>query len=153
MNGIGTNRPKTGWLVWQEENKSIIRPDPKPGDLNPGRYGSKHFIISDFMKVFPLGYWLVWDRPESIAVPLCRIPSTALIDEEKEIEISLKRVPPVDWPEQPRGDDMLLIHDPITILCKKVAQGGHRNSGNSGENSGEFRGHNTKFFLMASPFI
>ena len=101
---------------------------PYPSDMQViirsagiGRYGSKHFIISDFMKAFPLGYWLVWNRPESVAVSLCRIPSTALIDEDKKIEISLKRVPAVDWPEQPRGYDMPLIHDSMTILCKRQA--------------------------------
>jgi hypothetical protein len=86
-----------------------------------GRYGFKHFVVSDFMKAFPLGYWLAMDRHDSISVSLSRIPSTKSIEDDHSVELSFKNVPPVDWPENPKGLDMLLANDDMTILCKKQA--------------------------------
>ena len=84
-----------------------------------GHYGYKHFITSDFMKAFPLGYWLVWDRDDSISIPLCRMPSTKSIDEERSVELSFQNVPRVDWPENPTDYEMLLENESMTILCQK----------------------------------
>jgi len=102
------------WL-YPSEMQVVIR------SAGVGRYGVKHFIVSDFMKAFPLGYWLAWDRPESVAVSLCQIPSTRSIDDELSIELDFRRVPPIDWPENPTGYDMLLANEDMTILCQKQA--------------------------------
>ena len=99
---------------------------PYPSDMQVvirsagiGQYGFRHFVTSDFMKAFPLAYWLTWERPKSVSVSLSQIPSSRLLNDEKSVEISLENVPPVDWPERPRGYDMLLVNNSMTILCKR----------------------------------
>jgi len=86
-----------------------------------GQYGSGDFVVSDFMKAFPLAFWLAWDRPKSVPVTLCRLPSSKDLDEDVTIEISLRNVPPIDWPERPHDYDMLLFNDSMTMLCKRYS--------------------------------
>lgn len=83
-----------------------------------GRPG--HVITGDFMKFFPLAYWVAWDRPPSVTIPLPRISLSREcgLDDEASVTIQLDGVPPIDWPEHPSSHDLLLVNDEMTILSQ-----------------------------------
>ena len=83
------------------------------------KYGKKGVVVGDCYKAFPIAFWLVWDRPDSVIMPLESLPTTGAIDEEIPIGISLRTVPRVDWPEAPGGDEFLLFNDSMSILSRR----------------------------------
>lgn len=86
-------------------------------------YGKKGVIVSDFLKFFPIGFWLTWEQPDSVFIALSEItpkPSCAL-DDIWEVEIRLDLVPPIDWPEHPDKLGklgMLLANDRLTVMTE-----------------------------------
>jgi hypothetical protein len=86
-------------------------------------YVKKGVIVSDFLKFFPIGFWLTWEQPDSVSIALSEItpkPSCAL-DDIWEVEIRLDLVPPIDWPEYPDKLGklgMLLANDRLTVITE-----------------------------------
>ena len=76
------------------------------------------FAMGDFIKFYPLAYWVAW-RP-----PLGRIPLSTIrpdphceLDTEREVEVALRKVPPVDWPETPQPDEYVLVNSGFTFIA------------------------------------
>jgi hypothetical protein len=70
-------------------------------------------IVGDFLKFFPLAWWLVFRRPSDIQITLSRMP---LFPAEGEVAVLLRPVPPPTWPEEPMHDEVLVLNATRTFL-------------------------------------
>lgn len=67
-------------------------------------------ILGDVLKFFPVGFWLTWENGDTeVKLPDLARRATGLIDEEIEVVLDLERVPPLNWPEAPGPDAVLLV--------------------------------------------
>jgi hypothetical protein len=85
--------------------------------------GNKQIIVGEFLKFFPLSYWLVWDKPASIEINLYRLTrrKSIALDDTDDIEIDFQNNPHPNWPENP-DDNMLILYreDGTKIASRKV---------------------------------
>jgi len=86
-------------------------------------YSKKGVIVSDFLKFFPIGFWVTWEQPDSVSIALTEITpkQSCPLDDICEVEIRLDLVPPIDWPEDPDQLGklgMLLANDRLTVITE-----------------------------------
>jgi len=72
--------------------------------------------VGHIMKFFPLVFYVVHNRPEKMVIPhnMLVIEKTTEIDQLAEIEINYNNVPPIGWPENPTGNEILLLTEEQT---------------------------------------
>lgn len=81
--------------------------------------GNKKIILGEFLKFFPLAYWVVWDKPDDIQINLPRLIKnrTIGIDESDDLEIDFQNFPRNDWPENPADNMVILYRDSETKIA------------------------------------
>jgi hypothetical protein len=74
-------------------------------------WGGGPTLVGHVLKFFPLGFWIVWDRPARIGIPLrALVPDNRMaLDDMDQADISLRRVPRQDFPETPTDDEVTLF--------------------------------------------
>lgn len=90
------------------------------------RYGRNGQVVGDFLKFFPVGFWLAWDRPETVSLRLGSLPRLKRLDDEAEIRLYFDPIPYVDWPENPAGDFMMYFSSEQTCIARPTASSGLR---------------------------
>lgn len=82
-------------------------------------FPASRWIVGDMIKWFPLGYWITWDEPRGIRIPLPKLidESPPQIDEEVDLEVPLRNIPPVRWPEHPGAWGARLLSDENTFVA------------------------------------
>jgi hypothetical protein len=80
---------------------------------------SPGWVVGDMIKWFPLGYWVTWDKPSSVQVrlPVLVVDRTSNVDDDVELSVALRDVPPVEWPEQPGAWGTNLFCDEMTFVA------------------------------------
>lgn len=94
------------------------------------QYGRKGVVTSDFLKFFPVAFWVAWDRPVSVSVDhlaSLTLSDCSALDDECTIKMPLSNVPPVDWPENPAENGMLYVSDRMTSVAQPVRRRGRKN--------------------------
>lgn len=81
--------------------------------------GNKNIIIGEFLKFFPLAYWVVWDKPADIQINLPKLIKNRMIgiDETDDLEIDFQNIPRNDWPENPDDNMFILYQDSATKIA------------------------------------
>ena len=84
------------------------------------RFGYHGAIFGSFLKFFPFGFWIVFDRPAGVTVNFQRLVPKRAMDVDEEIQDSILLKCPVNphWPEQPGDDDMLLLADHACVISR-----------------------------------
>lgn len=102
------------YWVYPSYQQTIIR-GAAVGSLNPAR-----FIVGDIIKFYPLAYWLVWERPHDAVVPFDQLlpNKTVGLDEKREIFVTLRDIPSVQWPESPNSKGLLIFRDESTAVSR-----------------------------------
>ena len=78
----------------------------------------KEIILGHILKFLPLGFWILWEKPDGISF---RLPALVHdkgmgIDDMNEIRFVLSAIPPLDFPEAPADDEVVLMHDESTSV-------------------------------------
>lgn len=86
--------------------------------------GAGFSAVGHIMKFFPLVFYVVHNRPEKMDInqSQLKIEKNTEIDQFSEIEINYNNVSPIGWPEQPTGNEILLLAEEQThhaVLRKK----------------------------------
>lgn len=71
-------------------------------------------VVGDFLKFFPLAWWLTWRRPKAVQLDLCSLPLLGNYEDRREIPVRLRPSPDPMWPEQPQDDTVLLFNQDRT---------------------------------------
>jgi hypothetical protein len=68
-------------------------------------------VLGDLLKFYPLGFWVVWQKPDHLKLDLPDLTEGWPDDTDGEIRLSLslRSVPGVNWPEAPSGMEALLL--------------------------------------------
>lgn len=77
------------------------------------------WIVGDMIKFFPLGYWVTWEAPRSVTIPLPQLIANRAggIDDVEDLRIPLRNVPPLGWPERPGAWGMNMFSDEMTFVA------------------------------------
>jgi hypothetical protein len=73
-------------------------------------------IVGDFLKFFPLAWWLTWKRPEGPRVDLCSMPLLGDSQTKRDVLVRLRPSPDPTWPERPLDDTVLLFSQERTSV-------------------------------------
>ena len=77
-------------------------------------------FIGEFIKFYPLAFWVVWNQPEiNINLQSLTKNKELLIDDLLSVTISTRNLPRVDWPEQPGDDEVVLLNDEVAYIAMK----------------------------------
>lgn len=84
------------------------------------RINSKEVIVGEFLKFYPIAFWVIWDQPQ-ININLHSLSKNRAlsIDDLSPVIISIENIPRVDWPEQPGNDKMVLLNDEVAYIATK----------------------------------
>ena len=83
-------------------------------------FGRKTQIIGDLMKFYPAAFWIVWDPPdEKIELNPLISKRNLGIDEQTEVPVSYFKPPPIDWPENPRDNQFVLLNSEVAYVTKR----------------------------------
>ena len=74
--------------------------------------GEREVVFGHIFKFLPLGFWLVFNgtNQESDLVKTLVKNKMMALDEVDQVEIDLHRVPPLDFPEVPKGNDFIAFN-------------------------------------------
>lgn len=88
--------------------------------LNVTEYGHSDSLLGDVLKFFPLGFWLIYQRPASATVSVPQLPIHEMggLDDVVSITLPLTRVPRPDWPEAPGKMGMVFMNDQMTFTAQ-----------------------------------
>lgn len=90
-----------------------------------GVFSGGHTIVGDFLKYFPVAFWLTYRIPETVAqvlasreVPIhgCSFSDTRLIEVPTKQEDTFRS----DWPEQPSDEEILIVNDGVCFVADKA---------------------------------
>lgn len=79
------------------------------------------FIPSScLLKFFPFAFWIVWNKPTSFPISSTKIPKNNLksLDENCEIRLNLRHIPPLNYPEAPNDHRFILCHNDSTFVAQ-----------------------------------
>ncbi len=77
-------------------------------------------IISEFIKFYPLAFWVTWDQPKIKVNLHCLTRNKSLgIDEKSSFQISSINLPRIDWPENPSDNEIIVFNDNVAYFVKK----------------------------------
>lgn len=77
---------------------------------------------SCILKFFPLAFWLVWNKSSTFLIDTEKIPVGAFkdLDDDYEIALDLRNIPPLDYPEEPNDSYVIsLCHDRTFLATPK----------------------------------
>ncbi len=76
------------------------------------------FIIGDYLKFFPLAYAIYWDRDKTAKLNLTKLQGLDVVkfDDERDIEINLRQVVSLNWPEYPGDNGIALCANEYTYI-------------------------------------
>lgn len=77
------------------------------------KFGSGDILLGHVIKFFPIGFWIVWDRPQSVTVELPNLltPGESRVDANNTVAVDCSRVQDQDFPEAPGKDEAFLLSD------------------------------------------
>jgi len=80
----------------------------------------KDAIIGEFIKFYPIAFWVTWDQPPiDINLPSLTKNKELLINETSSVTVSIENIPRIDWPEHPGDDEIVLLNDEVAYIAKK----------------------------------
>lgn len=74
-------------------------------------------IIGNVIKFLPLGFWIVWDKPNNVRISLPELvkDKSLNIDDVLQFEIDIHNIPRIDFPETPSTDEFILMNDNFSL--------------------------------------
>lgn len=83
---------------------------------------SKKSVYGHVLKFLPLGFWLVYDRPEEFIINAKDITPVGMPGMEREtISFDVRRTPHMGYPEQPTGHQVMLFANEQSSMTSPVA--------------------------------
>lgn len=83
----------------------------------------RNFVVGDVLKFFPIGFLVTFDSqsvlPNQLNFSQISIPNGLKMDEEWELTLNTKDIPPIDWPEYQEGYSAMLLNDELAYFAKK----------------------------------
>lgn len=69
-------------------------------------------VVGHIIKFLPLGFWLIWDKPNKFKANLNKlVPNKDMgLDEVHQMVVSLRDIPPLDFPEAPADHEAILLN-------------------------------------------
>lgn len=82
--------------------------------------GTKKPITGHILKFYPVAFWVVFRQPDNVKINHDRlvVEKCNSIDEEHTINLSYENVPPTNWPENPRDNEIILLNDKQIVKAK-----------------------------------
>ena len=77
-----------------------------------------HWIVGDVLKFFPVAFWVVSEQPTDVEFGFAKLELTK--SNETLIEIPLRNVPPLGWPERPRDDEVVLLSGERSHIARGI---------------------------------
>lgn len=101
------------WLYPFRETR-IIRGIGKKSIMREGN------VFGDIIKFMPFGFWLVWDQPRNISIPLQQLVPRKDYghNELHQVVIDYGNIPHQNYPETPTDDEIVLYADKMTSVAE-----------------------------------
>lgn len=91
--------------------------------LSKTQFGSKKYIFGDIIKFPPFGFWLVWDMPKSVNIPLNKLVlrKDMPLNESSILSFNYRSIPDQNFPEAPSGNEIAAFNDGFSsVATEKV---------------------------------
>ena len=77
-------------------------------------------LIGDILKLFPFGFWVVFNKPDSMSINQQKLVSNRTLgfDSEERILVDITKIPKTDWPENPGGNFVALFNNETTLFSR-----------------------------------
>lgn len=74
--------------------------------------GNKYPVIGHLYKFYPLAFWITYKKPDEIKLNIDKLPveKCYTINDSTETLLSYSNIPEINWPENPTGDNMILLN-------------------------------------------
>lgn len=85
--------------------------------------GKREVLVGHIFKFLPLGFWLVFNgsnQESDLVMPLVKDKAMAL-DGVEQVEIDLHAVPPLDFPESPKGNEFIVLNSDYAAQTRDKA--------------------------------
>jgi len=81
----------------------------------------KGTIVGHVMKFLPLGFWLVWDKPDSIAIGERKlVPDKFMgLDDVHQVELDLYNIPALNFPEAPADHEYVVLNGGHAVVANE----------------------------------
>ena len=81
-------------------------------------FSRKWVLLGHIIKFFPLGFWILWSRPQHVTIRLpLLVPERHMeIDEMRQVCVNLRRIPRHDYPEGPADDEVVFFPGQTTSI-------------------------------------
>ncbi|WP_178861265.1 hypothetical protein [Thiomicrorhabdus cannonii] len=101
------------WLY--PSNNQVVMKNVAKGILGTGKS-----IFGHVIKFLPLGFWLVWDKPEDFKIGFRSLLQNKSIGIDSEVHalVDLHGVPSLNYPEMPQDHEMTLFSDKFSYMAK-----------------------------------
>jgi hypothetical protein len=93
------------WL-YPSKNQLILK------GFGISQLGTRSSIFGHILKFYPVSFLVVYKQPDNAKINHDRleVEKCNSIDEERIINLSYKNIPPTNWPEKPRDDEILMFN-------------------------------------------
>lgn len=80
--------------------------------------GRPGMLLGSILKFFPVGFWIVWERPPNARIRLRQLlpDRETKLDATRQLHIELRLIPPGDYPEAPADDEIVLFSNEQTSV-------------------------------------
>ena len=78
------------------------------------------FVLGDSLKFFPLGFWVTYKKPDIVDLNLNKltIDPNCGIDDTRVFDIDTTIIPPLNWPETPDDNSVVLFNSDLPLSAK-----------------------------------
>jgi hypothetical protein len=90
--------------------------------FSKAQLGIKDSVLGCLLKFYPLGFWVVFDPKRVTELRLTKlVPIDAKgLDDVRDLTLSLQRIPPVGWPENPGKSEIVILTTAGSSLADPV---------------------------------